>query len=96
MGWTNSHQWRWDGPGDGEYRNDPPDLFTDANDDYAVLEFFRDHKDHRKAFEKALVLSRENMGVIWRYKVGAYARAAVKALERVSTELAPLEENYGK
>ncbi len=75
---------RWIAPGSlgfTGYLNEPNfDPLTDANDDYAVLAFFRNHKDYRQAFEKALVLSTENMGVIWRYKVGAYARAALSTL----------------
>ncbi len=93
-GWTdvvNSDNGRWIspvGPINGLWGISPegigpqklPDPFTDANDDYAVLEHFRNHKDYRQAFEKALVLSTENMGVIWRYKVGAFARAALKVI----------------
>ena len=57
-----------------------PDPFTDANDDYAVLEWMRgsnsllnwsDVKDH--IFEIT--------GKAWSYRVGDYARAALKVIE---------------
>ena len=79
MEWTNSHQYRWDGPGDGEYRNDPPDPFTDANDDYAVLEWMRNNWTITQLYES----------IDWHavnYKIGDFARAALKMLERVLEE----------
>ena len=88
MGWTNSHQFRWDGPGDGEYRNDPPDPFTDANDDYAVLEWFRQraekYKELGKPYPESLWQMSEQMnkGTRLTYQIGDYARAAALVLDR--------------
>jgi len=64
---------------------DLPDPFTDANDDYAVLEWVRQKKEDLSnpgwagsfgRFAKALKAS------CW-YEVGDYARAALKVIERV-------------
>ncbi len=97
MGWTNSHQFRWDGPGDGEYRNDPPDPFTDANDDYAVLEWVRKlvaDKHGTLPSGKARWSSSDKWWPFYeaittaeasRHQVGDYARAALKVLELVQT-----------
>jgi len=54
-----------------------PDPFTDANDDYAVLEFVRLGRDawRLKAFDELSKLDACD------YRVGDYARAALKALE---------------
>ena len=83
MGWTNSHQYRWDGPrDDGEYRNDPPDPFTDANDDYAVLEWMRSSGNAAK-FEFHLCMALNDDPV--RYAIGDYARAAISVLDRQSS-----------
>lgn len=52
-----------------------PDPFTDANDDYAVLEWLKTKKNYSQLGE--LFEHRE----IARYKIGDYARAALKVLE---------------
>lgn len=47
--------------------------FTDANDDYAVLEWMRENdKLDSDTFE---------LSYMWNYKIGDYARAACKVLE---------------
>ena len=50
-----------------------PDPFTDANDDYAVLGFFRDHQGYA---------DQVNLNDAAQYSVGDYARAALKVLEQ--------------
>ena len=56
-----------------------PNPFTDANDDYAVLEWMRSfvmrHQTSTKDFECRL------QGWSWKYQIGDYARAACKVLE---------------
>lgn len=47
-----------------------PNPFVDANDDYAVLEYYRD----RLRFMDKLCMSS--------YRIGDYARAALKVLEK--------------
>jgi len=51
-----------------------PDPFSDANDDYAVLEWMRLQKRILE-FWVHVPLS------AWKYKIGDYARAALKVLE---------------
>ena len=51
-----------------------PDPFTDANDDYAVLEWMRNEKRHIE-FHDA------NKCNGWNYQIGDYARAALKVLD---------------
>lgn len=64
---------------------DLPDPFTDANDDYAVLEWMRGRRDSLLA--KDTGIWREFMAVIHDtafctslYRIGDYARAACKVL----------------
>lgn len=55
----------------GQCKEDTPDPFTDANDDYAVLEHYR----NKWSFNVAL-----NEKQLGSYKVGDYARAALKVI----------------
>jgi len=61
--------------------SDLPDPFTDANDDYAVLEWFRgnylDFPGTHIGKEAKLILTRH----LWNYEIGDYARAAISVLE---------------
>ena len=82
--WTKGKNWR--APGDKRFRyKEPPDPFTDANDDYAVLEWMR--SDYRWGqFKEALIELRKidvpwhGSQYTWNYKVGDYARAALTVL----------------
>ena len=58
-----------------------PDPFTDANDDYAVLEWMRELPGDRMPWGFA---STTEKYLAWNYKIGDYARAALKVLS--STE----------
>ena len=56
------------------------DPFTDANDDYAVLEWMRSNSKYREAwieFKNALAVSN---AFKCNYKIGDYARAAITVL----------------
>ena len=57
-----------------------PDPFTDANDDYAVLEWLRD-KDNKPWQYMLSQLDYGNHRYKWDYKIGDYARAALKVIE---------------
>ena len=84
MGWNRAEgrsdnlEWSgmWFSP-DGYGPRPPPDPFTDANDDYAVLEWMR--SDPCK-FNNA-ECETENHGWAWKYQIGDYARAALKVIE---------------
>ena len=54
-----------------------PDPFTDANDDYAVLEWMREN--HRVEMRRAY----NDLGTSyqWNYKIGNNARAALKVID---------------
>ena len=68
-GWT---------PRDAELMFDP---FTDANDDYAVLEWYREKYQDRlmqDVFSEELLYSEWGMPA---YKIGDYARAALKVID---------------
>ena len=77
MGRPISHT-RWIDP-DGNDRAQCPDPFTDANDDYAVLEWMRNTSDSWSKFESALTLHAGDP-FVWCYKIGDYARAALKVI----------------
>ena len=83
MGWTETKYHRWLSPA-REMRCDfPPDPFTDANDDYAVLEWMRDKPRylHNEADEiEWCTFSCELPNDSWSYQIGDYARAALKVL----------------
>ena len=70
----------WEGPNTIDGFDDLPDPFTDANDDYAVLEWVRNNwqpyaVSNYLAYDFVQLLS-EPAG----YKIGDYARAALKVL----------------
>ena len=97
MGWisTSSHtspdgvkeSYRWRDPETGTAGNtelDLPDPFTDANDDYAVLEWMRARPElilTLPAKFTEVVNSRLDDTNMWNYCLGDYARAALKVLE---------------
>lgn len=63
-----------------------PDPFTDANDDYVVLEWMRkfraqDMSDYPDGGYLIWARFCEQFGVFGNYKIGDYARAALKVLE---------------
>lgn len=52
---------------------------TDANDDYAVLEYFRDEDGFYEALQD--VMESDGRGCYaWEYKIGNYARAALETI----------------
>ena len=53
-----------------------PDPFTDANDDYAVLEWMR------RSDDKRFTVGHGPYGYQCTYQIGDYARAALKVLEQ--------------
>lgn len=66
-----------DGKLDPKYRQQIPDPFTDANDDYAVLEWMREKYEIRElneVFELSILAS---------YQVGDFARFALQELTRI-------------
>jgi len=64
---------------DGDERKYPGfEPFRDANDDYAVLEWMREHKDWRE-FRAYLIVEPIDDG--FNYKIGDYARAALKVID---------------
>ena len=81
MGWTRStigteYCWRHTG---GRVIGMCPDPFTDANDDYAVLEWMRlpENGPIVSNFESDI----EQPGWAFRYQIGDYANAALKVLD---------------
>jgi len=86
MGWTTCDEgnlWRDPDSSNMNLRDDPPDPFTDANDDYAVLEWMR--KDDQRISGIRLAEWTNFIGALpdnWQYQIGNYARAALKALEK--------------
>ena len=59
-----------------------PDPFTDANDDYAVLEWMRDIEEETprwRAFKDTMLEWATSHS--WNYRVGDWARAALAALD---------------
>ena len=74
---------------DGEdpyYLYELPDPYTDANDDYSVLVWMREHHKWQE-FKPALGKLREesiywrNSQFTWMYQIGDYARAALKVID---------------
>ena len=63
-----------------------PDPYTDANDDYSVLVWMREHHKWQE-FKPALGKLREesiywrNSQFTWMYQIGDYARAALKVID---------------
>ena len=89
MGWVNlcddpTKNLRWELP-NGQANFSPFDPFTDANDDYAVLEHFRCRLGGWDKFKDELFYlhctEKGEHGIkSWNYKIGDYARAALKVL----------------
>ncbi len=81
MGWSTVMEGElWSPPDftDMSLRDNPPDPFTDANDDYAVLEWARKEgytlpTDQRFSINMHLPACVD-------YKIGDYARAALKVI----------------
>jgi len=63
---------------DGKYLQELPDPSKDANDDYAVLEWMRSHKDTYPFFAS---FEGEIGRLKWDYGIGDYAKAALKVIE---------------
>ncbi len=79
----------------GDKHHRAPDPFTDANDDYAVLEWARENLSPRKfvkfsenianlliGLEKKKPFDALCISLTTEYKIGDYARAAVLVLDR--------------
>lgn len=72
-----------------QIRKDPPNPFTDANDDYAVLEWVREQAEDNPAMWEAFRDAISDMTshekgfapYTWRYQIGDYARAALKVID---------------
>lgn len=67
----------------GAGQKEPPDPLTDANDDYAVLEWARSDTERFSDFKDAMYELGGSMRTkcwIWQYQTGDYARAALKVL----------------
>ena len=74
---------------DGETYPRRFDPFTDANDDYAVLEWMRTRRDSllakdADAWHKFMAAIHETAFCTSLYKIGDYARVALKVLAEVS------------
>ena len=80
MGWTTRDEgnlWADPDPSNLSLRDAPPDPFTDANDDYAVLEWMREQKKWNQWHD----FCDECPTYSFMYQIGDYARAALKVLE---------------
>ena len=73
--WVNGHRMGY--APDSQWTKDLeiPDPFTDANDDYAVLEWMRNAPNSGPYFDALIPY-----GSAWQYQIGDYARAALKVL----------------
>lgn len=77
MGWRKRNEaflWRLG----SDHRKDPPDPFTDANDDYAVLEWMRENYENWTDYCDTLFSLQMYCE---EYHIGNYARAALKVLD---------------
>lgn len=95
MGWktfqeNNQGPWYWQEPGSKSYSSDfnfcP---FTDANDDYAVLEWVRAIEEEgldREMFHMKFSTELCGLKSMYDYRVGDYARAALTVVNRPSPE----------
>ncbi len=54
--------------------------FTDANDDYAVLEWMRQKTEFHKPTEDRFSIH-QYLPTAWNYQIGDYARAALRVIE---------------
>lgn len=88
MGWVRTESVRRDGtpfwinPRTGTRTNDVSDLpnpFTDANDDYAVLEWMRGQIE--PLWGKFLTAVTNNVKYCWQYRIGANACAALEVID---------------
>ena len=78
MGWWIKADINWISP-EGHNHKEPPDPSTNANDDYAVLEWVRENwcgKDK----DKWMLFNKHCQGYSVFYKIGDYAQAALKVL----------------
>jgi len=75
MGWKRLNKTEWLDPDGIRHTNFGFNPFTDANDDYAVLEWMRKNETMPMSLCGKLA---------FHYKVGDYARAALKVLEQES------------
>ena len=95
---TNTGKWYppqssplYQGPNDFIYGTQKADLvfdpFTDANDDYAVLEWMRGDKRPDRKYHPEWSYFNQELALIMDefsdYTIGDYARAALKAIETV-------------
>lgn len=62
----------------------PPDPFTDANDDYAVLEHFRNKQKAGGGNYKADLANWIEWAYSVDYQIGDYAKAALKVIENAT------------
>lgn len=92
MGWEKhpSEEW-WSAPGIGMFKTVEflPDPFTDANDDYQVLEWMRDRL--AKGDKEEWFLFCEGLTVPCNYLIGDYARAALMAKQDEELEQAIID-----
>ena len=86
MGWKHEQMrenlrracWHLPPAEDWRYSAALPDPYTDANDDYAVLEWMRKENNKPWQFELSQLDGRKRYK--WDYQIGDYARAALKVL----------------
>ena len=71
----------WEGPNTIDGFDDLPDPFTDANDDYAVLEHYRNKTKPGGGTYKSDIHSLIEWMRSVDYQIGDYARAALKVIE---------------
>jgi hypothetical protein len=86
--WLMCHNDDWGN--DSRIRN-VPDPFTDANNDYAVLEWMRQQKKETKwnfmdHYFNARLAAGELDYILPVYQIGDYARAALKVIDEASDE----------
>jgi hypothetical protein len=90
MGWQkHDHEEWWQSPTFSRFKTAEhlPDPFTDANDDYAVLEWARgvdgfSNQDHENRWGEFLVAPTDYPALKHKaaYQIGDYARAALKVI----------------
>jgi len=69
----------WRDPTGVYFTEELPDPFTDANDDYAVLEWARKRMDF--TFTRKFYESCANITRVSDYQIGDYAKAALEVIE---------------
>ena len=86
MGWQEAFKGAWIKPGasDDSYAYGAlPDPFTDANDDYAVLEWMRGKyagNEDDTPWDSEWFTFKDALGNAIDYEIGDYARAALKVI----------------